>query len=419
MSDDSADSVPTRHVHLAMPDDSAGMRLLSRSSYGSADSHPTAEPPSDEHALGWEERGGLWHLNIEFSMTVGKQFIALSMVLVQVYTSRSLLMSCDSRKIGVPVAVLCEYTKAYVRCFPLLAIVVSLIVASRMLLCQRMYYKVLKKRAILDFKKFYPGKDQLFLVVSWSAFNAFLHFALELSTQHPVNAAALKKLSFSEKALIAEIRKVASLYVLPSLVFLAFLWQAYDEEARLLPLSKYFEEDPEAARKTLASMHFLPENVAARVVKKHEIHFKDSDGRHYTSDEVFTSFVKQCKSYSGTQSMRLTEGALEQISHVHLISGMWPGKLLLDDRLVDESSANFRLYWFGCSAIGICIMVGILALLVQQSWWDVHDIREGQISDLAALFVQIAHAMVLLFLGPSFIKHAILPYIKTFRKYFK
>jgi len=300
-----------------------------------------------------------------------------------------------------------------------MALIVSLIVANRMLLCQRMYYKVLKKGAILDFHKFKPYKDQLFVALSWSAFNAFMHFALELSVNHPVSPASLFRLGLSEKALLAEIQKVASLYVMPSLVFLAFLYMSYDEEARLLPLSKYFEEDPSLARSTLASMHFLPEHVGARVVKSHEVKWKDSNGNYRTSDEMFDVFVKQCKTYTGTQSEEMAEGSLDQFSHVHLISGMWPGRLLLDDRCADDSSYYFRLYWFGISALGASIMIAIIVCVAKTSVEKMHDIHSGQLSDVAAVFVQMLHAVLLIYLGSSLFRNTILPYIGGWRKLMK
>lgn len=400
---------------FAMPEAFPGL-LDAQSSDGIADSQATA---SAEVEMQWEQRGGLVRLSMEFAVTVGAQALALGAVINQVYYSRSLLMSCDSRKTGMTVAVLCEYTKAYVRCFPLLAIVVSLIVASRMLLCQRMYYKVLKKGAILDFHKFKPLKDQLYLALCWSAGNAFMHFVLELSISHPITPASILKLGITEKALMAEIHKVASLYVLPSLVFLGFLYASYDEEARLLPLSKYFEENPALARKALADMHFLPEHVAARVVRRHEVKWKDANGNYHTSDEIFTLFIKQCKTYKGSSSETMAEGALEQYSHIHLIAGMWPGRLLLDDRLADDGSYYFRIYWFAATAVGMSIMMAICALFAYTSWNEVHDIQSGQKSDLAALIVQMAHCIVLLYVGPSFVNHTILPYIGQVRKLLK
>lgn len=392
---------------------------LSPGSDGSSDAQPTAQPPPDERHLQWEQRGGILRLSIEFASTVGTQSLALCAILNQVHYSRSLLMSCDSRQVGITVAVFCEYTKAYVRCFPLLAIIVSLIVASRMFLCQRMYYKMLKKGAILDFDNFKPLKDQLFIALLWSAFNAWMHFVLELSINHPITPAALMRMGLTEKAWMAEIHKVASLYVTPSIVFLVFLYMSYDEEARLLPLSKYFEEDPSIARQTLGSMLFLPEAIAAGVVKRREVKFKHSDGKYHTSDEVFALFVKQCKTYVGSQAEQMAEGSLEKSSHVHLICGMWPGRLLLDDRLADDSSYHFRLYWLGCSAVQTCLITAIIACLANEIVGDVRDFRDGQISDLAALIVSVLHAVLLLYLGFSLFKVVVLPYIGAWRKLLK
>lgn len=424
--------------------DAAGVRQVAFSAGGSAPAVAFARPvehssSDDVHQQGtgqssaegeptcsWEERGTMRHLSLEFFLTIGKQFFALSTVLVQIYYSKKLMMSCDSRQVGMSVAVVCEYTKANVRCFPLLAFIVSLIVAFRMVLCQRMYYKMLKKRAIIDFHPVFPGTDILYLVLSWSACSAFLHFILELCMSHPLTADDLKKLSplfekelltdtkgqlspIFEKELLAEIDQMASLYVLPSLIFLAFLWQSYDLESRLLPLSKYFEEDPVQARRVLASMHFLPEDVAAHVVKQREFDFQGSDGEYLTADEVFTLYIKECEVYKNTE----VHGVMVQFSNMHLISGMWPGRLLLDHRLADRGSHNFRVYWFVCCALGLIIIGVIVGLLVEQLWGDVQDIRSGQYEDLAGFVVEAWTMVLILYVTQSFIVHHVLPYVQA------
>lgn len=415
-------------------------------SYGSTRSDSPAPPSFDDEALfGWEHRGGLLDLSIEFVTTVGKQFIALSLVLGQIYYSKNLMMSCDTRKaeISMKIGVLCEYTKAYTRCFPLLAVVVTLIVASRMLLCQRMYYKMLIKGAVLNYKDVFPGTDLLFLLLGWSAVNAFGHFILELSMDHPLNVETIGKLMQSEPVLLAKIHEMASLYVIPSLVFMAFLWTAYDMEARLLPLTKYFGEDPQKARKLLSNIRFLDESVAARVVKNHAIDFVDSDGRQLTTDEVFTQFVKRCNTlskmdsglaaescgptaFSGEASLAgmafaardvllQTDEDLQEFSYVHLISEMWPGRLLLDHRFLDKDSANFRLYWLGCSAMAAITMIAILGLLTERLLDDIADVNSGQEEDISAVVVELAHASIILYLGFVFLKNAVLPYVKAFK----
>lgn len=333
------------------------------------------------------------------------------------------MMSCDARTVGMPRAVMCEYTKAYVRCFPLLAVLVSLIVAGRMLVVQRMYYKLLTHHAILDFDPVRPGKDVLFLILVWSAFNAFLHFPLELSVEHPPVDPDMLKLQIqektfqgSEKVLFEEIHKMASLYVLPSLIFLAFLWTAYDIEARFLPLSKYVEDDPEQARRLLSNICFIYEDAAAHIVKKKRVEFQHANGRTLTSEEVFAQFVKQCALRSGSNLVRMqSEDAKGQFSHVHLVSAMWPGMLLLDHRLADKSSVNFRRFYLGCCTMGIIVMSAIVWLLIQQLWGDLLDISQGQYSDIVSFFVELAHTITILYVGSTFLKNAIKPYIRAIR----
>jgi len=251
-----------------------------------------------------------------------------------------------------------------------------------------------------------------------------------------------KKLVESEPVLLAKIHEMASLYVLPSLVFMSFLWTGYDVETRLLPLTKYFGEDPQKARQLLARMHFLDESLAARIVKKHEVDFVGSDGSQLTTDEVFTRFIRRCsfhnnnKVHSGpaafsergtppeksTGSVDLAAFALlqgdenlQQFSYVHLISEMWPGRLLLDHRLKDKSSEHFRLAWLGCSVVAIITMIVILGLAIEQLWGDIRDVGEGQKEDIPAVVVELAYVTIIVYLGSAFLKNAVLPYFKAWK----
>lgn len=400
-----------------------------------ASAHLPRRRASDQQSnskAAWEYRGSGAHLIIRVCMTVGKQFMALSVVIMQIYYSQNLLMSCDTRRVGMTVAVMCEYTKAHVRCFPLLAIVVSLIVASRMLLCHRIYYKMLKHKSILDFDPVKPYQDLLYFVLSVSAVSAFLHFVLELSELfwHPLDADILKHyasilknsgLGVSptgyDKYLLDLIHRMASLYVFPSMIFLGFLWQAYDVEDSLLPLTKYFEEDPQRARHALSNVQFLDESVAAQVVKNKKIEKFLSDSKCCKGDNIFTLFVQLCEFYSksGHTCNLSVHDVFLKYSYVHLISAMWPGRLLLDHRLTDNGSVRFRFWWFAAGILSVVTETLIVALLVKQLWTDAKDIRSGQKEDLAGMVVTLASLTLILYVISSFTKNAIMPYIEALR----
>jgi len=249
---------------------------------------------------------------------------------------------------------------------------------------------------------------------------------------HPLTADDLKKLSplfekdlltdtkgqlspIFQKELLTEIHQMASLYVLPSLIFLAFLWQSYDLESRLLPLSKYFEAETDDlnCRRMLSNMHLIREDVAAHVVKRGEYELQDSDGDYLEADEVLTLYIKECEAYSRSDSRSDAHGVMDQFSNVHLISGMWPGRLLLDHRLADHGSHNFRVYWFVCCGIGLVIMIIIIWLLMKQLWGDVVDVRSGQYEDLAGFVVEAWTMVLIVYVSQSFLANSVIPYINA------
>merc|ERR1719456_1544848 len=57
-----------------------------------------------------------------------------------------------------------------------------------------------------------------------------------------------------------EARSAGRRYVLPCCLFLAFLYGSYDIERSLVPLNKYYEEDPERAHQNLVRMVMVPED---------------------------------------------------------------------------------------------------------------------------------------------------------------
>lgn len=61
----------------------------------------------------------------------------------------------------------------------------------------------------------------------------------------------------------ASLKQDALFFGLPSVLYVVFLYMSYDVEWLLLPLSKFWEEDPEWANRTSSEMAFVPEKAAA------------------------------------------------------------------------------------------------------------------------------------------------------------
>eukprot|EP00928_Gymnodinium_smaydae_P057972 TRINITY_DN4119_c0_g1_i1.p1 TRINITY_DN4119_c0_g1~~TRINITY_DN4119_c0_g1_i1.p1 ORF type:complete len:205 (+),score=29.32 TRINITY_DN4119_c0_g1_i1:77-691(+) len=136
----------------------------------------------------WERRGHAWLLLLDVVALLGRQQMVLTFMVFTVTHSHEYMMSCDERKVGLPMAFLCEYTKAYVRCFPLLAAVVSLMIASRIYLYLRLYYQMLKRGVLVEFDKFEAYMDPMFIILLVMFAHACLHFVLNLGTSYSLSA---------------------------------------------------------------------------------------------------------------------------------------------------------------------------------------------------------------------------------------
>merc|ERR1719265_495601 len=123
-------------------------------------------------------------------IAAGKNLVALLLLFWQLFKQRTFLMNCDKRVIG-NWTYLCEYTKTFIRCFPLLGAIVVLCIASRQLLQQRMYYGLLKRGALLDFSNSKAWYDPLFFMLVISFLHGIGHFTLDLFVQDGYSAVDL------------------------------------------------------------------------------------------------------------------------------------------------------------------------------------------------------------------------------------
>jgi len=360
----------------------------------------------DDKVFDWESRGEPLTLLLQAGQLVGKQYVALAMIVFQVFymshDQEQYLMSCDERKTGVGVALACEYTKAYVRCFPLLAMVISLVVAARLILYQRTYYTMLRRGVLCDFENFHPLSDPLFRVVLWCIAHAFCHFVLDIWLDAGMSWNIVDDMrKVKEPVLQAHVEKVLVFYVVPTMFALLFLYASYDIESMLLPLSKYWEEDPRWARQSLNSMVFVEEKEVANIVMMGlTLHGDGPKGFQDACTEIMARCPRPEGPHQGFVGPALEEGAEVPIAEEagplspwRLVSRMWPAQLLLDERLEDAGSQRFRLAWTLFGSLSLCLMVFVFFFFVRQVKKDIFDVMEGQFPDSGALAVELAHAI--------------------------
>jgi hypothetical protein len=354
-------------------------------------------------AINMDSLGDPWGLLLSAGTTIARQCMTLGLILFSVMTSHEYLMSCDTRKLGDPpgrylLGDFCEYSKAYVRCFPILAVVVTLIVSSRQILQHRMYYQMLRHGMLLDIENFSAFSDPLFWIVVWCALNAFLHFAVNVI--HSLGSVeAMKSDSFME-----EVETRVVFFVMPACLYLAFLYGSYDTEATLMPLSKYFEElGQEQAQDVLGKMPFIPETAVAAAVQRDLCPLGSRAHLPETAEEAYALLQK--KALQRAEEAKRDPEAEMPLSRWRLVSTMWPGQFLLNSGLSDPESVRFRMPWYIFCSISFCVMGAAFVAQVSMLWDKTADVVHGQAVDSCGVAVTAAFAGTNLWLAWCFLKN--------------
>lgn len=349
---------------------------------------------SNEKEFAWEKHAEPRSLLFHMAVSFGKQLAALLLLFWQLVHQKSLLMTCDARIVGWYVYP-CEYTKTFVRCFPLLAASVVLLVGNRNMLQQRLYYGLLKRGGLLDFKNTNAWRDPLFFILLVCFFHGVCHFVLDCMVKDgsPLENYLMDQATHGGRAtpppqtvqheIMQEAESMVKNFALPSMIFFAFLYTSYDIEASLVSLSKYFEEDPVFARSTAGTMQVLDEETVHRVIP--HLSLKKSSAETNT-DAVYSDILLLCPDRPSHQSDLSIEW--------RLFGTLWPAKILLDPRINDAGAVKFRRMAVAIKCFSVAEMTFASGYFAWQAIKDIQDVRAGMVEDSCAVVVLVLHACI-------------------------
>lgn len=332
--------------------------------------------------------------------SVCRQYAALGVMTVLVTYSGEHLMDCNPQSTGNFGALVCESSKAFVKGFPVFGMVVSLMVAGHLILRIRIYYAILETGTILDFDNVSPWSDPLFLGLLFFLAHAGAHFALNIWTKRQgvhISGGAL----VIDHDLVAEATWLAVNYFVPALVFLVFLHDSYDTEALLVPVNKYFEVDPEAARAVLGSAKFVSETAAAHVATRSGLTLEDASAHSQCRAEVgYRELVEKALEYGEAGALTPGRRAPPELSQWRLLSTLWPARLLLDERMEDE--CGFRQMWWVFMLISETLTAAALLFLVLIAWQDARVFASGRQTIISAMVVHVVTGSMFVLLLHTF-----------------
>mmetsp|Transcript_101908 Transcript_101908/g.242954 ORF Transcript_101908/g.242954 Transcript_101908/m.242954 type:complete len:384 (+) Transcript_101908:59-1210(+) len=351
--------------------------LQTEKAYGSVPSLKSSKTTS------WEaEYAAPWMILCNAMAVVGYQIFSMSFIAYQVLYSRSYVMFCIHGELPEWQLWVCEYTKAYTRFFPLVAILISMSLVRSIILIQRMYYELLRHGAILQFKEYKASREPVFYILIFCFVQGASNWLLEAMTGR------------HEGSLLRETKLWLVYLVLPITTFILSIYFTHEPAYYLVPLSRYIHantyEDVEAAQKRVSSLILIDEEHAAAVCAHMDLpaDLKPEDTTGKYQELITTSQgLRESGSVIVGQHRLQTKFAKSQI-----MDRFWPARLLLQSALVDESSKQFRRVSMFYDFVCICAACTCGSLFIKYAIKDVHDLRKGEVEDSSALLVEALHA---------------------------
>lgn len=264
----------------------------------------------------------------------------------------------------------CEGTKAFARCFPLLATSVSFVIIGRFMLQSRMFYHMLMKKTILDFNNYTFHKDPKVLLLFGCFSLGMLHFIIDL---------CYPPYLFNQREKMNNI----SYYVAPCVVFFFVFESACNIERHLVTINKFYEDDPAWASNKLDQAKFFAEDQIAKSlvdVQKtlHEDLKGNEDDHRFSIDFMLDKIIDKAVSQTGDSlaGSRPSTPRLEvQDDGQALFKGLWPAQVLLARHLTDSASKSFKKSMSAYMVIMGLAHFLIVSALICASLKDVEDAR--------------------------------------------
>eukprot|EP00913_Durusdinium_trenchii_P002095 g1934.t1 len=303
---------------------------------------------------------------------------------------KSYLMDCNEEAVNFAQTCICESTKAFVRCFAPVSIIVALVVASQLVLSQRVFYAMIRSGVLIDFKNLSPIKDNC-VCGDFTDFFMFSNSICSTSTVELVEGLLWKQqdplfwwvllngvLAISHfvfhmlvaeqmhigkdnlENVIASLKQDMLFFGLPAILYVVFLYLSYDVEWLLLPLNKFWEEDPEWAHKTSSEMAFVQEWVASLAVLHDPVSLQD----------VADSIALQSKERRDEDRLHHSTSFLQRHFSSSRLTA-WEAWTSLAEL---QKCKSFYIAWLVWMILTSLICLAAVGLLIMQLKNDIEDI---------------------------------------------
>mmetsp|Transcript_26610 Transcript_26610/g.61146 ORF Transcript_26610/g.61146 Transcript_26610/m.61146 type:complete len:647 (+) Transcript_26610:72-2012(+) len=317
--------------------------------------HSVEEPETKEPTpyMGWEHAYQPVWLVARGLIISGKQAFVLSFVYYQICmwnpNKLKIVLHCNAAHLG-HWSFFCEGTLAFARSVPLLGATFSMVITSRFIAQQRLYYLLLKSGILIDYANYTFVADGAVLTVMVCFSIGLMHWIEGLSYM------SLEKMMF-----------VVTSYVVPVGVFFVLLESVFDIERHLVPLAKFYEEDPMWARGQLAQSVMVSEKAVRHCARQAQIEMRREYPDGFSMNQLLEKVSMKARAVADAGEDEEDELDGSRITNA-LFRGLWPTSFVLDRRLNDKTSALFRKAVVCFFVIFTLTQVAVIGMLVASAW---------------------------------------------------
>ncbi|CAE7718779.1 tetA [Symbiodinium sp. CCMP2456] len=344
-------------------------------------------------ATSWEaEYASPWAILFNTLALVGYQIVAMAIIAYQVFYRRHYVMACIHNELCTWQLWACEYTKAFTRFFPLIAILISMSLARSMILVQRMYYELLRHGAVLQFREYQKDREPVFYILTFCFVQGAANWVLDAFTPTESTDSRYWTEPSPYMSATEKLRQGMMYLALPMTAFILSIYFTHEPTYYLVPLSRYLHastpEGCQAARRSLAGLVLVHEDFIAPAVKHIEVPVSsDPEAADRATRAVYRELIKTAQDLEGGGSVMMGKKRMIVLKS-QITDRFWPARLLFNLELADEGSQQFRLvsrfYDFVCIfAAAVCAFI-----FIQHAVSEFRDIQRGEIEDSAALVVE-------------------------------
>lgn len=317
---------------------------------GSLASSTTYDLDPKANLVNWTDAYQPWMLFFRAMALVGKQVGPLMLAYFEMaeWNPRHyyITLHCPPATFGTFGSYVCEGTKGFARCFPLLSISVTLIVTGRFILQSRIHYHCLtssgSKKAILDFDNYAIHKDKFAQLLLACFLAGTLHWIIGLYY--------VPQLVRNPEKLLAIGR-----YLGYMLVFFFVFENGCQIENHLVTLNKFYEYDEKSAKESLQKAEIYEEAC----VKMHAEQVMER--LKMTTNEAHPADIDELVKQTIIEAEKtLTSNQPQDVPFflTDIFKGMWPGHILLFENLQDRPSRQFK------KTMKVYVMIFIVAHVV-------------------------------------------------------